>query len=130
MNPTVTVRSSKMPKHIAKIAMGHEKYYELKVHIKSIVAPGTVPFKCTHFTKENKQIYRQWLNNALEEIGPRFFPGGEKGLVWPEDYKAYVFLATSFQSIAVFSLSQGVSVRLTWNNLIAFTRLSIRLFAC
>ncbi|PUU73705.1 hypothetical protein B9Z19DRAFT_1134599 [Tuber borchii] len=82
-----TVRNAKIPKHLTKIAMTPEQYYELKVYIKSIILPGTPAFEYEHLSsKEIKQNYHQWFKNTLEVIGPKFFQGGSKGLVWPEDY--------------------------------------------
>ncbi|KAG0634797.1 hypothetical protein HOY80DRAFT_1096573 [Tuber brumale] len=87
-NSLKTIRTAKTPKHIIEISMTPEKYYELKVYIKSILLPGTPPLECKRLDiGDNKRVYRQWINNALEEIGPKFFPGGRgKGLVWPEDH--------------------------------------------
>ena len=79
-----TLRTTKSPKHIAEIGMTREQYFELKVHIKSIILPGTPAFESKRIDSKD-QVYRQWLNNALEEIGPRFFPRGGKGLIWPEE---------------------------------------------
>ncbi|KAG0635523.1 hypothetical protein HOY80DRAFT_1004213 [Tuber brumale] len=84
--PIETVRTAKLPKHIAEIGMTNEQYFELKVHIKAIILPGTPAFEGKRFDSKDV-VYRQWLNNALAEIGPRFFPKDGKGLVWPEDYK-------------------------------------------
>ncbi|KAG0136818.1 hypothetical protein HOY82DRAFT_598618 [Tuber indicum] len=80
-----TVRTAKRPKHIADIGMTKEQYFELKVHIKSIILPGTPAFESKRFDSKDT-VYRQWLNNALVEIGPKFFPKDGKGLVWPKDY--------------------------------------------
>ncbi|KAG0635524.1 hypothetical protein HOY80DRAFT_1025005 [Tuber brumale] len=80
-------RKAKIPKHITKIAMTSEKYYDLKVYIKSIIIPGTPAFECNRLgNNSSKQAYRLWLHNLIEEIGPRFFPTGGRGLAWPEDY--------------------------------------------
>ncbi|PUU73706.1 hypothetical protein B9Z19DRAFT_1134600 [Tuber borchii] len=82
-----TIRNTKIPKHLTKIAMTPEQYYKLKVYIKSIILPGTPAFEYEHLSsKEIKQIHHQWLNNALEMIGPKFFQEGSRGLVWPKDY--------------------------------------------
>ncbi|KAG0129959.1 hypothetical protein HOY82DRAFT_610102 [Tuber indicum] len=87
-NSPNTIKTAKTPKHIIEISMTPEKYYELKVYLKSILLPGTPPVECKRLDiGDNKRVYRQWINNALEEIGPKFFPGGRgKGLVWPEDH--------------------------------------------
>ncbi|KAG0637645.1 hypothetical protein HOY80DRAFT_971944 [Tuber brumale] len=82
-----TTRKTRVPKHITKIAMTPEQYYELKVYIKSLILPGTPAFEYKRLSShKNKQIYREWFKNALEDIGPRFFPSGTRGLAWPEDY--------------------------------------------
>ncbi|CUS12670.1 unnamed protein product [Tuber aestivum] len=85
--PRGTTRKARITKYITGISMSSDKYYELKVHIKSIVVPGTPAFefrRLGHGT--NKKSYYLWLHKTLEEIGPRFFPSGARGLVWPEDY--------------------------------------------
>ncbi|CUS12991.1 unnamed protein product [Tuber aestivum] len=79
-----TIKAAKIPKHIIKIGMTPEQYFGLKIHLKSIILPGTPGFEGKRFS--SKSAYREWLNQALREIGPRFFPGGGKGLVWPLDY--------------------------------------------
>ncbi|KAG0130843.1 hypothetical protein HOY82DRAFT_648006 [Tuber indicum] len=79
-----TIRAAKAPKHIINIGMSPDEYFELKIHIKSIVVPGTPGFEGKR--SRNKVEYRRWLGQALEEIGPKFFPGGGKRLVWPVDY--------------------------------------------
>ncbi|PUU73147.1 hypothetical protein B9Z19DRAFT_1069225 [Tuber borchii] len=79
-----TVRTTKLPKHIAEIGMTAEQYFELKVHIKSIILPGTPAFESKRIDSKDP-VYRQWLINALREIGPRFFSRGGNGLVWPEE---------------------------------------------
>ena len=92
-----TIRNAKIPKHLTKIAMTPEQYYELKVYIKSIILPGSPAFECEHLSsKEIKRTYSQWLKNALEVIGPKFFQEGSKGLVWPEDYNKYVSFVAPF----------------------------------
>ncbi|KAG0634398.1 hypothetical protein HOY80DRAFT_1005180 [Tuber brumale] len=88
-----TVKNAKIPKHITKIGMASEQYYELKLYIKSIAIPGTPAFEGERLSnKRSKLSYHQWLNNTLKDIGPKFFPEGGNGLVWPEDrdriYKA------------------------------------------
>lgn len=87
-----TVHSIKTPKHILEIGMTPDEYFDLKVDIKSIIAlPGMPGFEGKRFnSKENEKAYRQWLHNALLQLGPKFFPKGGKGLVWPEDYDRYV----------------------------------------
>ncbi|KAG0128091.1 hypothetical protein HOY82DRAFT_612524 [Tuber indicum] len=81
------------PNYATEIGMTPEQYHELKVYIKSIILPGTPAFGCTRLgDKESKKAYHQWFNNALEEIGPKIFPKGGKGLVWPEDY-AGIYMA-------------------------------------
>ncbi|KAG0640803.1 hypothetical protein HOY80DRAFT_1021715 [Tuber brumale] len=85
--PAKTVKTVKTPKHITEIGMTPNQYFDLKVHIKSITLPGTPGFEGKRFaSRDSEQVYRRWLDNALLELGPRFFPGGGKGLVWPEDY--------------------------------------------
>ncbi|PWW80737.1 hypothetical protein C7212DRAFT_361263 [Tuber magnatum] len=79
-----TIKAAKIPKHIIEINMTPEQYFGLKIYIKSIVLPGTPGFEGKRLASKN--TYRQWLNHALQEIGPKFFPGGKKGLVWPLDY--------------------------------------------
>lgn len=87
-----TVHSVKTPKHILEIGMTPDEYFDLKVDIKSIIAlPGMPGFEGKRFnSKENEKAYRQWLHNALLQLGPKFFPKGGKGLVWPDDYDRYV----------------------------------------
>ncbi|KAG0130844.1 hypothetical protein HOY82DRAFT_539794 [Tuber indicum] len=85
--PAKTVKTVKIPKHISEIGMTPSQYFDLKVHIKSITLPGTPGFEGKRFdNRDSEQVYRQWLDSVLLEIGPKFFPGGRKGLVWPEDY--------------------------------------------
>ncbi|CUS12668.1 unnamed protein product [Tuber aestivum] len=85
--PPGTTRKSRIPKHITKICMTSDKYYELKVYIKSVVVPGTPAFEFRRLGHgANKKAYHLWLHKTLEEVGPRFFPSGVRGLVWPEDY--------------------------------------------
>ncbi|CUS12685.1 unnamed protein product [Tuber aestivum] len=86
-----TIRNAKISKQITQTSMTPEQYSELKVYIKSIILPGTPAFEGERLgTKESKQIYKKWLNSVLEEVGPRFFPGGAKGWVWPENrYEIY-----------------------------------------
>ncbi|RPA95855.1 hypothetical protein L873DRAFT_1845693 [Choiromyces venosus 120613-1] len=84
-NSQKTLKNARMPKHITEIGMTTAQYYELKVYLKSIILPGTPPFGSLQ-NSDSKRAHRQWLNNALREIGPRFFPGGVEGLVWPKDY--------------------------------------------
>jgi len=92
-----TIRNAKIPKHITKIAMTPEQYYELKVYIKSIILPGTPAYEYERLSnKESKQIHHQWLNSVLEVMGPKFFQEGSKGLVWPVDYHKYVAYVISF----------------------------------
>ncbi|PWW73782.1 hypothetical protein C7212DRAFT_330414, partial [Tuber magnatum] len=82
-----TIRKTRIPKHITKISMTPRKYYGLKVYIKSIIVPGTPAFDCKRLGYgNNKKTYHLWLHNTLEEIGPRFFPSGARGLAWPGDY--------------------------------------------
>ncbi|RPA88324.1 hypothetical protein L873DRAFT_1503488, partial [Choiromyces venosus 120613-1] len=81
------------PKHITVTGMTPARYYQLKLHIKSILIPGTPALNNNRFAdKENMEAHRQWLSNALEVIGPRFFPTGGNGYSWPQDqngiYKA------------------------------------------
>ena len=86
-----TIRNVKIPKHLTEFSMTPEQYSDLKVYIKSIILPGSPAFECERISnKEIKQIYHQWLNNALEVIGPKFFQEGWEGLVWPENYVRYV----------------------------------------
>ncbi|KAG0640280.1 hypothetical protein HOY80DRAFT_1136076 [Tuber brumale] len=86
-NSLETNGTTKFPNHITKIGMSAEQYYELKAYLKSKILPGAPTFECNRLgDKESKKAYHQWFNNALEDIGPRFFPQGGKGLVWPEDY--------------------------------------------
>jgi len=84
-----TIRTSKPPRHIVKIGMTTEEYFELKIYIKSIILPGTPPFEGSRIDSKDV-VYRQWLNNALEVIGPRFFPEGRNELLWPEEHARYV----------------------------------------
>ncbi|CUS12669.1 unnamed protein product [Tuber aestivum] len=80
-------RKSRIPKHITEISMASDKYYELKVYIKSVVVPGTPAFEFRRLGHgANKKSYHLWLHNILEEVGPRLFPSGVRGLVWPEDH--------------------------------------------
>ncbi|CUS12667.1 unnamed protein product [Tuber aestivum] len=80
-------RKSRIPKHINKISMTPDKYYELKVYIKSVVVPGTPAFEFRRLGHgANKKAYHLWLHKTLEEAGPRFFPSGKGGLACPEDY--------------------------------------------
>ncbi|CUS12675.1 unnamed protein product [Tuber aestivum] len=82
-----STRKARIPKHITKISMTSDKYYELKVYIKSIVVPGTPAFEFRRLGNgTNKKSYYIWLHKTLEQIGPSFFPSGKRGLVWPEDY--------------------------------------------
>jgi len=90
-----TVRTSRPPRHIVEIGMTKEQYFELKVYIKSIVLPGTPPFEGKRIDSKDT-VYRQWLNNALEEIGPRFFPKDGNGLAWPEERVGYVVFLSDF----------------------------------
>ena len=79
--------------------MTPEQYSELRVYLKSIILPGSPAFEYECLgNKEIKQIYHQWLNNALKVIGPKFFQEGWEGLVWPENYNRYVSFGTSFYS--------------------------------
>ncbi|RPA95858.1 hypothetical protein L873DRAFT_1845696 [Choiromyces venosus 120613-1] len=80
-----TIKTTKPPKYIADTGMNAEGYYYLKIYIKSIIVPGTPPLEYDRFDVKD-DVYCQWLHNALKEIGPRFFPGGEGALVWPLDY--------------------------------------------
>ncbi|KAG0633405.1 hypothetical protein HOY80DRAFT_1006036 [Tuber brumale] len=76
-NSLKTNEVTKSPNYITEIGMASEQYYELKVYIKSIILPGAPAFECNHLgDNESKKAYHQWFNNALEEIGPRFFPQG------------------------------------------------------
>ncbi|CUS12673.1 unnamed protein product [Tuber aestivum] len=80
-------RKARIPGHITKISMTPNKYYELKVYIKSVVVPGTPAFelrRLSHGTSKNS--YHLWLHKTLEDIGPRFFPSGTRGLAWPDNY--------------------------------------------
>ncbi|RPA95856.1 hypothetical protein L873DRAFT_1812165 [Choiromyces venosus 120613-1] len=87
VGPNDTVRYARIPKHISAISMTPEQYYGLKVHIKTIVAPGTPAFELNRLGGPNtKRTYHEWLSAALVEMGPKFFPGGAGGLVWPLDY--------------------------------------------
>ncbi|CUS12671.1 unnamed protein product [Tuber aestivum] len=80
-------RKARIPKHITKISMTSDKYYELKVYIKSVVILGTPAFEFRRLGHgANKKSYHLWLHKTLEEVGPRFFPSGTRGLVWPVDY--------------------------------------------
>ncbi|PUU73151.1 hypothetical protein B9Z19DRAFT_1164626 [Tuber borchii] len=79
-----TVRTTKLSKHITEIGMTAKRYFELKVYIKSIILPGTPAFESKRIDSKD-QVYRLWPKNALQEIGPRFFPRGGNGLVWPEE---------------------------------------------
>ncbi|KAG0128077.1 hypothetical protein HOY82DRAFT_541548 [Tuber indicum] len=73
--------------YFTEIGMAQEQCHELKVYIKCMILPGAPAFECYGLgDKESKTAYNQWFNNALEEIGPRIFPLGGKGLAWPEDY--------------------------------------------
>ncbi|RPA95857.1 hypothetical protein L873DRAFT_1791961 [Choiromyces venosus 120613-1] len=82
-----TKRSAPIPKHITSIGMSTEQYYELKVFIKLTVLPGTPCYDMRLSKgKEGRESSRKWLDSALGEIGPRLFPRGGKGLVWPENY--------------------------------------------
>ncbi|KAG0635522.1 hypothetical protein HOY80DRAFT_1093114 [Tuber brumale] len=84
--PAETIKNARTPGHITEIGMTSELYYELKVYIKSLIVPGTPAFECERLTsKESKEIYDQLTNNILNDIGPKLFPGGANGLVWPED---------------------------------------------
>ncbi|CUS12992.1 unnamed protein product [Tuber aestivum] len=85
---TETIKTSKTPKYIAETGMTPNQYFDLKVHIKSITLPGTPGFEGKRFSsRESERAYRQWLHNALLQLGPKFFPGGGKGLAWPQDYE-------------------------------------------
>jgi len=85
-------RADKPSNHITENGMTPEAYNELKVYIKSIILPGSPAFEYSGpGNMESKMVYHQWFDNALEEIGPRFFPRDSNGLVWPEDYVEYVF---------------------------------------
>ncbi|RPA95854.1 hypothetical protein L873DRAFT_1791958 [Choiromyces venosus 120613-1] len=69
------------------IAMTTEKYYDLKVYIKTIILPGTLPFESGRSTNPaSKGGYQKWIKSELRLIGPRFFPRGAERLVWPKDY--------------------------------------------
>ncbi|RPB00595.1 hypothetical protein L873DRAFT_1788949 [Choiromyces venosus 120613-1] len=85
--PSTTVKTANIPKYITKTGMSVTRYFDLKVYIKSILHPGTPGFKDKRFeTAKEVDEYRQWLDHALETIGPRFFPSGGSGLLWPRDY--------------------------------------------
>ncbi|KAG0123931.1 hypothetical protein HOY82DRAFT_618548 [Tuber indicum] len=78
---------TKSQNYFTEIGMAQEQCHELKVYITSMILPGAPAFECNGLgDKESKNTYNEWINNALEEIGPRFFPQGDKGLAWPEDY--------------------------------------------
>ena len=95
-----TNRNAKIPKYITDIAMTPEQYYEFKVYIKSIVLPGTPAFEFKRLSiNDNKQIYSEWLNNALKDIGPKFFSEGANSLVWPKDHDRYVFFIFSYSTV-------------------------------
>ncbi|RPB00599.1 hypothetical protein L873DRAFT_1805077 [Choiromyces venosus 120613-1] len=80
-----------MPKYIKVTGMTAAGYFDLKVHMKTLLLPGTPGFEKRQFgNKECMDIYRNWLNYALETIGPRFFPEGGSGLIWPGHYQGYV----------------------------------------
>ncbi|RPA88541.1 hypothetical protein L873DRAFT_1062125 [Choiromyces venosus 120613-1] len=90
---TFTIKSMTIPRHITVTGMTPARYYQLKLHIKSILIPGTPALNNNRFAdNDNIEAHRQWLSNALEVIGPRFFPTGGSGYCWPEDrngiYKA------------------------------------------
>ncbi|KAG0635520.1 hypothetical protein HOY80DRAFT_1025041 [Tuber brumale] len=79
--PGKTVKTAKIPKYITKIGMTPSQYFDLKVHIKSIILPGTPGFESKRFdSRDREQAYRQWLDDVLLELGPRFFPRGGKGI--------------------------------------------------
>ncbi|CUS12677.1 unnamed protein product [Tuber aestivum] len=82
-----STRRAKPPKRITEIGMTPDKYYKLKVYIKSVVVPGTPAFDFKRLGNgAGNPTYSAWLQKTLEEMGPRFFPNGAKGLVWPEDH--------------------------------------------
>ncbi|RPB00597.1 hypothetical protein L873DRAFT_1842982 [Choiromyces venosus 120613-1] len=92
-----THKTTKTPKYITVTGMTPTQYYHLKLYIKSILLPGTPALNKQCFeTQQSLEVYQQWLNNALEVIGPRFFPVGGSGYIWPTDheriYKAVHFV--------------------------------------
>jgi len=112
-SPEIT-SADKPSKRITEIGMTPEAYHELSVHIKSIILPGTLALECSGPGGiESKIVYHQWFDNALEEIGPKFFPRGANGLVWPEDYAEYVFPSfTLLCSITGFSREAFVGAKI------------------
>ncbi|RPB00581.1 hypothetical protein L873DRAFT_1842974 [Choiromyces venosus 120613-1] len=83
-----THKNTKTPKHLASTGISAENYFALKVHVKDILLPGTPGFEGKRFDKASMDLYRGWLNHALETIGPKFFRAGGSGLVWPGDNKS------------------------------------------
>ncbi|KAG0128081.1 hypothetical protein HOY82DRAFT_541551 [Tuber indicum] len=78
---------TKSQNYFTEIGVAPEQCHELKVYIKCMILPGAPAFECNGLgDKESKKAYHQRFKNALEEIGPRIFPQGGKGLARPEDY--------------------------------------------
>ncbi|RPB00600.1 hypothetical protein L873DRAFT_1788952 [Choiromyces venosus 120613-1] len=92
-----------MPKYITITGMTPENYFNLKVHIKTLLLPGTPGFEKKPWgNKESTPIYREWLNQVLDTIGPQFFPEGGSGLVWPTHYEG------------IYKAIRNVVVDLSW----------------